>query len=407
MTRGGATGSGRVPGPLGDGELGAYVSWIDRARAGSRRPGWMVDRVPRPDEMRRWAREILGPTDEEGAPAKVRVESSWAAGDGVLGEVVSWDLGYGPRTEAYVLRPDQGEGPWPGVVALHCHGGFTFYGKEKIADGPAGHDPVLDGVRERLYAGRAYVNDLARRGFVVLAHDVFAWGSRKFDLAVDGAAGDGAAGDGAGEEAVEPSRHADAVERYNAAAAAHEHVIEKYCRLLGTTFAAVVAFEDRAALAYLAARGDVAPGRIGCVGLSGGGARAAMLQATSDVAATVVVAMMSSYGALLDRDVARHTWMLYPERWPAHGDWPDLVACRPTSPLLVQYRRHDELFSVAGMEQAHARIAATYAAAGNAHGYDGQFYDGPHGFDAPMQEAAFAWLARELGTAGPAARRSR
>lgn len=396
MTPDGGVGAGGSPGSTHDGDLGAYSSWVETVRRGSRRPAWMSEVPPRSDDMQRWARETLGPTEEECPPADVRVESSWVAGGDLAGEVVSWDLGYGPRTQAYVLRPARGDGPWPGVVALHCHGGFTYYGKEKIADGPDGHDPVLDGVRARLYGGRAYANDLARRGFVVLVHDVFAWGSRKFDLADADLSAVGSGAQGAHSGPAEGRAHAMAVDRYNTAAAGHEHVIEKYCRLLGTTFAAVVAFEDRAARAYLATRADVAPGRVGCIGLSGGGARAAMLQATSDVAATVVVAMMSTYDAMLDRHVARHTWMLYPGGWPMRGDWPDLVACRPTSPLLVQYRRDDELFSMTGMTRAHERIAETYAAAGNAGGYEGQFYDGPHGFDVAMQDAAFAWLARRL-----------
>ncbi len=45
-------------------------------------------------------------------------------------------MGYGPRTVAWVLRPAGVRDPLPGVLALHDHGGFKFYGKEKIADGP-------------------------------------------------------------------------------------------------------------------------------------------------------------------------------------------------------------------------------------------------------------------------------
>ena len=379
------TGARSTGGAVSYEDLGPYSDWVDRVRRDkSRRPGWMDETPRRPEELRALACDILGPVDGETRPLGARVEASWRDDEaGVSGELVTWDLGYGPRTEAYVLWPSSGDGPWPGVVALHCHGGFTYYGKEKVADGPAGHDPVLDPVRRELYGGRAYANALARQGVVVLVHDVFTWGSRRFVLA----------GAPAG------SARADEVARYNAAASVHEHVVEKYCRLLGTTFAAVVAHEDRTALAYLGSRPEVATGRIGCIGLSGGGIRAAMLQATSDVAATVVVAMMSTYEGMLDRHVASHTWMLYPERWPTCGDWPDLVACRPSSPLLVQYQRGDRLFSAEGMRDAHRRIAAVYAGTGNAGGYEAQHYDGPHCFDVSMQEAAFAWLRAALDRA--------
>jgi dienelactone hydrolase len=38
---------------------------------------------------------------------------------------VSWSVGYGPRTFAYLLRPVGPNKPLPGVVALHDHGGFN------------------------------------------------------------------------------------------------------------------------------------------------------------------------------------------------------------------------------------------------------------------------------------------
>ncbi len=42
----------------------------------------------------------------------------------------------------------QVEHPLPGLVALHDHGGFNFYGKEKIADGPDVTPEVLIAYRE-------------------------------------------------------------------------------------------------------------------------------------------------------------------------------------------------------------------------------------------------------------------
>ena len=35
-------------------------------------------------------------------------------------------VGYGPRTEAWLLKPVGAKGRLPGVVALHDHGGFYF-----------------------------------------------------------------------------------------------------------------------------------------------------------------------------------------------------------------------------------------------------------------------------------------
>ena len=308
--------------------------------------------------------------------------STWA-GDGVVGQEVSWSVGYGPRTQAWLLRPAGVPGPLPGVLALHDHSAFKYYGKEKIADGPGPPGPLVSDLRRREYGGVAFANELARRGFTVLVHDVFLWGSRRFDLGGDGRP----EGDGPEE-----------IMAYNRAAIDHEHLVAKYCSLLSTSLAGVVAYEDRVALEYLRSRHDVVDGRIGCIGLSGGGCRAALLQATSvDISVSVIVCMMSTYGHLLDAHVAPHTWMFFPPGLAGRADWPDLAACRAPSPLVVQYTRDDELFPLAGMTAAHERIAATYSAEGAPQAYVGQFFDGGHCFDQAMQTAAFEELERWLG----------
>ncbi|WP_261557048.1 hypothetical protein [Frankia tisae] len=290
-------------------------------------------------------RDTLGFGGDWETPGDVRVEQRWKS-DGLLGEEISWSVGFGPRTHAYVLKPANVDGPLPGVLALHSHDGMTFYGKEKVADGPSDVPPAVAALRARQYGSRAFADALAREGFVVLAHDTFLWGSRRFPTETL-APQTRRHADNCWQ--LSPSREvSDEVAWHDAASWHHEHIVEKYCALLGTTLAGVVAFEDRVAAAYLTSRPDVAPAGIGCIGLSGGGCRAALLQATCEqVAAAVIVGMMSTYDGLLDRHVAGHGWLFFPAAWPRHGDWPDLAACRAPSPLLVQYNRHDQLFSPA------------------------------------------------------------
>src|SRR5271167_4507278 len=152
--------------------------------------------------------------------------------------------------------------------------------------------------------------------------------------------------------------------------------------------AAVIAYEDRVALNVLRMRADVETARTGCVGLSGGGLRAALLHATSDeLAACVIVGMMSTYEGLLSDCIAPHTWMLFPAGRSGVGDWPDLAASAAPSPLLVQFLLDDDLFTVEGMRNADLRLAATYARANAPEAYTGEFYPRPHRFDVPMQEA--------------------
>jgi dienelactone hydrolase len=165
---------------------------------------------------------------------------------------------------------------------------------------------------------------------------------------------------------------------------------------LGTNLAGVVCHEDRIAANYLLSREDVIPDRIGCIGLSGGGNRAALLTAThAAIAATVIIGLMCTYEGLLDHNMS-HTWMFFPFGWARYGDWPDLAACRAPSPLLVQYALDDELFTVQGMRDADAKLKAHYARVGKPDAYVGQFYPGPHRFDLEMQRAAFAWLDQTM-----------
>jgi dienelactone hydrolase len=375
--------------------LGRFSDWVEfsRCQASSARHPRVGGLTPSQ------VQENLG-FGKDQAPVDGRVEGTWER-DGIAGEEVSWSVGYGPRTRAWLLRPAGVRRALPGVVALHDHGDFKFYGKEKIADGPEEPGPLVIELRRRHYGGRAFANELARAGFAVLVHDAFLWGSRRFDLEEmvqpDPAPPPvpGVKEEPAVSSVTDDATESERIQAYNQAAAMHEHVIAKYCTLLGTSLAGVVAYEDRVALGYLRSRPDVISERAGCIGLSGGGCRAALMQATSpDISISVIVGMMSTYGQLLDRHVASHTWMFFPPGLVSIGDWPDLAACRAPSPLVVQYCRGDELFPLEGMTEAHERIGATYTSAGAPENYVGEFYDGWHRFDQSMQGSAFGHLAR-------------
>jgi len=339
-------------------------------------------------------KEVLGFCHQPEQPIDVRVEKRWEA-DGLAGEEISWWVGYGPRTHAYVLKPVQAHQPLPGILALHDHSGYKFYGKEKIADGPEGTIADVANLRRIEYEGRAYVNELAKAGFVVMAHDTFLWGSRRFEFET---MPEGIRSQAANllkpfppDPYVSPE-----IALYNTASTLHEQLAAKYCNVLGSNLAGVVAFEDRVALNYLLSRADVRADRAGCLGLSGGGNRSALLNATHPaVRAAVIVGLMSTYAELLDHNMT-HTWMFFPSNWARYGDWPDLAACRAPSPLLVQYDLDDNLFTRAGMQAADQRLKAIFAGVGQAESYQGQFYPGPHKFDLEMQTAAFRWLKEQL-----------
>ncbi len=364
--------------------LGIYSDWVTIAKA----------HLPVVKPTQEKLLEVLG-FQRDTTPKDVRVENRWSK-DGVTGELITWSVGYGPRTEAWVLKPEGVNKPLPAVLALHDHGGYKYHGKEKIADGPDTPTAILESHRRIAYGDRAFANALALEGFIVIVPDVFLWGSRRVPLETFPESMQVAAAATQNTWLPEGGNDGEVV-AYNTAAHQHEHLMEKYCSLLGTTFAGMVSYEDRVALDYLHSRPDILAEQIGCIGLSGGGCRAAFLQATSGhISASVVVGLMSTYEGMLDHNVANHTWMLFPATWARFGDYPDIATCGGPKPLLVQYDLDDTLFTREGMYAAHEKITSHYQALGS-NNYTGEFYPGPHKFDLSMQQAAFSWLKEKLG----------
>lgn len=282
--------------------LGEFSDWVAEAH----RQQKLYPELQPGVETRRFIRDLLGFSRSIEQPQEVRIERTWEK-NGLRGEEISWSVGFGPRTHAWALKPAGAVGKLPVVLGLHDHGGFKFIGKEKIAEGA--DEPELF-VKDwwQVYGGRAWANALAREGYLVLVHDTFLWGSRRFSPEVMRTALGEEAFSDAARAAERVSARPQAVSIYNNLAADHEHIISKYCNLLGTTLAGVVSREDRIALNYLIGREDADAHRAACMGLSGGGNRAALLMATAEnLKAGVVVGLMSSYEALLDHNVAVHT----------------------------------------------------------------------------------------------------
>jgi len=105
--------------------LGAYSDLVAAAEAAAETAAAERARPPLdPATVRR----LIG-FDVDPGPADPRVDGRWSA-DGVDGEEVSWSVGYGPRTRAWLLRPagstgsTGSTGQLPGVVALHSHDGL-------------------------------------------------------------------------------------------------------------------------------------------------------------------------------------------------------------------------------------------------------------------------------------------
>ena len=53
---------------------------------------------------------------------------------GVVIRRLSWSVGYGPDTTAWLLHPAGVRRSLPGVLGMHCHGGIRSVGAEQLVD---------------------------------------------------------------------------------------------------------------------------------------------------------------------------------------------------------------------------------------------------------------------------------
>ena len=361
--------------------LGGYEDWPDFVRDASPLTG---------DELTTTVAGLLG-VPEPPQPPAVRIVDDWQS-DGVQGQVLEWTNGFGPPTRAWLLRPADGPSG-PGLLGLHCHAGVKSVGAERLVELPGSSAGAVK-LRRELYEDRAVANELARAGFVVLCHDTFAWGSRRFGLdPLPWRLRDVMATYEAAWHAADHSPRDD--EWYDVAAGHHENSIAKAAGLLGTSFAGMVAYDDLVALSVLRGLDEVDADRIGVFGFSGGGARSAALTALDpEIKASAIVCMMTTYDSLLPAYFDAHTWMFTTPGLARHLDHPSLTAGRARHHQLVVYAEDDALFPPQGMLAADRELTEHFHYGPAT--YQGLFLPGPHRFDREMQDAVEHFLLSSL-----------
>jgi dienelactone hydrolase len=301
-------------------------------------------------------------------------------------ETVYFDTTPDIRVPACVLVP-KGARRAPGLVALHDHGGFYFWGREKLLAQDDEH-PVLADFKRQYYGGNSIATDLARAGYVVVVIDMFYWGERRLLLDDDPA-----------DWRDRPRTiAADRISTFNQRASANEQLTARTLYAAGITWAGVMYWDDIRTLDYLASRPEVDPGRLGCVGLSMGGLRTIHLAALDDrIKAAVAVGWMTSFPPQLKRHV-RNTigfTKLVPGLY-RQMDYPDVASMAAPTPLLVINGSKDALFEPSGVQRSFAKLAACYRKAGAPDNVRTRLYDTPHEFNREMQAEAWAFLGRHL-----------
>jgi len=372
--------------------LGAYGEWAaslgpDPARLSFRRPEHTDIRRWRTAARARYLEMLAQPP--AGTPPQVTVQHRFEY-DGLAVEHLSWQLPYGPPTEAVFLKAAGATGRLPAVLGLHDHGGNKYFGWRKITKISADPHPMMAKHQEHYYGGMAWANELARRGYAVLVHDTFTFGSRRMRAADLPAV----ILKGLVEENPESQEEID---RYNRFASDHEHLVAKSLFCAGLTWPGVFVNDDQRALDYLCSRADVDAARVGCCGLSGGGLRTVYLSGADErIRCSCAVGMMTTWRDYLLNKCHTHTWMIYIPGLANDLDYPEILGLAVPKPVMVLNNRQDQLFTLPEMERADRILRGVYEKAGASERYVGKFYDGPHKFDREMQGDGFGWFDRWL-----------
>lgn len=304
---------------------------------------------------------------------------------GIEFEKIVFSTAPGVRVPAYVLRRKELRTPAPAVVDLHSHGGMFLFGKEKVIDFGDNH-PTMREYHAVNYGGRPTATELARRGYVVITIDAFPFGERRYVAPEDTPAGWN-----------REKLSLEDVRRLNAKCRAKESTIVKTLTYAGLTWPGVTAWDDLRTVDYLCTRPEVDAKRIGCVGVSFGGWRSLFLGALDErIRACCIAGFLSTVRPMMRAHMDTHSFVHFVPGLHRHLDLPDVAGMRAGRPLMVLQCRGDALFPPEGMQAAVDKLAAIYAKAGAGDLFAARFYGGPHRFDVPMQEDAFAWLGRWL-----------
>ncbi|MDN3921296.1 dienelactone hydrolase family protein [Roseateles violae] len=274
------------------------------------------------------------------------------------------------RVQALLLVP-KAAGPHPAALLLHDHGARFDIGKEKLVwtwDDPA-REAASAAWAARYFSGRLPGEQLAARGYVVLAVDALGWGQR------------GAAGFGY------ESQQALAANLFN----------------LGTSWAALIAGDDQRAAQFLAGLPEVDARRIAAVGFSMGAQRAWQLAALSEhIAATIAVNWMGTLEGLMrpggNQLKGQSAFAMLHPGLARHFDYPDIAALAAPRAMLVYAGGRDPLFPPEAVEPALARLRAVWAAYGAGEQLQTRVWpEAAHEFNAAQQDAAFDWLDARFG----------
>jgi dienelactone hydrolase len=271
------------------------------------------------------------------------------------------------RVLALVLVP-KGKGPFPAVLLLHDHGAMFDIGKEKMI-APWGDEAKSKSAKawsDKYFSGRFVGNELATRGYVVLAVDALGWGDRggiKYE---------------------------------------NQQALASNLLNMGTSLAGVMVHEDIRSADFLASLPEVDKSRVGVVGFSMGAYRAWQVAALSDsIKAGVAVCWMTTTKGVMvpGNNVLRGQSSFYMTN-PGlvnYLDYPDVATIAAPKPMLFYNGDADSLFPVDSVKDAYGKMHQVWQSQKADDKLETKIWPAlGHVFVKEEQEEAFQWLDRWL-----------
>jgi dienelactone hydrolase len=274
--------------------------------------------------------------------------------------LVTYAVEPGERVPAWLLRPRSSPpaGGWPGILAIHQHGGEFDLGKSEPAGLSA--NPMFH-----------YGLDLCRRGYVVLCPDLLCFEGRRPAAAVRQA---NPYQDGYGYERFEFTR-----------------------RILGGSCLQTKYLHDLVcALDVLAGLADVDSARLGAIGNSLGGQETLWLMWYDDRLRAAVSSCGFGLIRTILRDGINHNFALYVPDLLEICDMDALVADLAPRPFMLTAGADDRLFPIDGVRAIAERATAAYSGEQASERFRALIFSGGHTFPDDIKAEAYAFLDRWL-----------
>lgn len=246
----------------------------------------------------------------------------------------------GLRTPAYLLIPDGFRPGGAAVVAIHGHG----YGvKDIVGLNADGSERTGDPGYEKDF-GVA----LARRGMMVIAPELFGFGELRMQ----------------DDQAGEPG-------------ASSCHQLTTTLLMYGRTMAGVRVGQCMRAIDLLAARGEAGMGRVGCMGISGGGLVSTFLAALDDrISAAVVSGYANSFRASIFS--IPHCVDNFLPGLALDAEMEDVLSLIALRPMLWESGTRDPIFPIEAARRAADTVRSVYAAQGAEERFEHDVFEADH-----------------------------